>query len=97
MTITLEKLSLPTEMEPTEKVLRRQKKLVNIGVAIAIFTLLAIWSAVILLYVVQCNHQLQVNKDFIFLMPKFALIAYFLGYTIGKRSESTESSSSFFD
>merc|ERR1712156_665824 len=60
MTITLEKLNLPTEMEPTEKVLRKQKKLVNIGVAIAIFTLLAIRSAVILLYVVQCNHQLQV-------------------------------------
>ena len=64
MTITLEKLNLPTEMEPTEKVLRKQKKLVNIGVAIAIFTLLAIWSAVILLYVVQCNHQLQVIKRF---------------------------------
>ena len=62
MTITLEKLSLPTEMEPTEKVLRRQKKLANIGVAIIIFTLLAIWSAVILLYVVQCNHQLQVKR-----------------------------------
>ena len=63
-----EKLSLPAlsspkieEMtEPSEKVLRRQKKLVNIGVATAIVTLLAVWSAVILLYVVQCNHQLQV-------------------------------------
>ena len=62
-----EKLSLPAlsspkieEMEPSEKVLRRQKKLVNIGVATAIVTLLAVWSAVILLYVVQCNHQLKV-------------------------------------
>merc|ERR1711953_297556 len=62
MTITLEKLNLPTEMEPTEKVLRRQKKLINIGVATAIVTLLAVWSAVILLYVVQCNHQLQVTQ-----------------------------------
>ena len=72
MTITLEKLSLPAlsspkieEMEPSEKVLRRQKKLINIGVATAIVTLLAVWSAVILLYVVQCNHQLQVIKHLI--------------------------------
>ena len=97
MTITLEKLSLPTEMEPTEKVLRRHKKLVNIGVAIAIFTLLAIWSAVILLYVVQCNHQLQVIKHFHIIFDNFPSITNFLGYRIGKRSESTESSSSFFD
>ena len=63
MKISLEKMSLPLpEMEDTEKLTKSRRKLINVASATAIITLLTIWGAVILLFIVQCSHEQQVSR-----------------------------------
>ena len=61
MIVSLEN-RLPLKMETDQSMKDSKRKIHIFGWFTGVLTLLAIWSSVVLLYLAQCNQELQVNQ-----------------------------------